>query len=84
MERGGLIIGAAILPTPREEADPCAREGPHSGLMGCPLVTLLLSNRHAPSRRAGSMQPPMPHPFVGGMWGTGGASGPSIACRGVR
>src|SRR6266849_5321511 len=42
MERGGLIVRGAILPTPREDAEPCERQGPHGGLMGLPLVTLLL------------------------------------------
>ena len=29
------------MPTPREDAAPCEREGPHSGLLGFPLVTVL-------------------------------------------
>ena len=42
LERDRLIVWFALLPTPREDADPCERQGPHSGLMGLALVPLLL------------------------------------------
>jgi hypothetical protein len=42
MELGGLSVRDALLPTPREDAEPLAREGSHRGLRGLPLVTLLL------------------------------------------
>ena len=42
LERDRLIVWFALLPTPIEEADPCERQGPHSGLMGLALVPLLL------------------------------------------
>ena len=42
LERGRLIVRGALLPTPRENTNPCERQGPHGGLMGFPLVALLL------------------------------------------
>ena len=42
LERDGLIVERALLPAPREDTDPCAGQGPHGGLMGLALVTLLL------------------------------------------
>jgi hypothetical protein len=41
LERDRLLIGGAVLPTPREEAEPCERQGPYGRLMGVALVTLL-------------------------------------------
>jgi len=42
LERDGLIVERALLPAPREDTDPFAGQGPHGGLMGLALVTLLL------------------------------------------
>jgi len=50
LEIGGLIVRSAILPTPIEDTEPCEREGPHGGLMGFPLVALLLGIDLRPER----------------------------------
>src|SRR4030095_917254 len=42
LERDGLIVRCALLPAPREDADPCEGQGPYGGLMGLALVALLL------------------------------------------
>ena len=42
LEIDGLIVRCALLPAPREAADPFARQGPDGGLMGLALVALLL------------------------------------------
>ncbi len=42
LERGGLIVRGAILPTARAEADPCEGEGPYGRLVRLALVALLL------------------------------------------
>ena len=41
-EIGRLIVWRALLPTPIENTNPFERESPYSGLMGFPLVALLL------------------------------------------
>src|SRR5262244_3944205 len=42
LERDGLIVRRALLPAPREEADPCEGQCPYGGLMRLALVALLL------------------------------------------
>src|SRR5262245_54079776 len=42
LERDGLIVRCALLPAPREDADPCERQCPDGGLMGLALIALLL------------------------------------------
>jgi hypothetical protein len=42
LERGRLSVGGSLLPTPREQTNPCERQGPHGGLRGFPRVALLL------------------------------------------
>ena len=42
LERDGLIVWRALLPAPREDANPCERQCPYGGLMGLALVALLL------------------------------------------
>src|SRR5215813_12707791 len=42
LERDGRIVRCALLPAPREDADPCEGQGPYGGLMGLALVALLL------------------------------------------
>jgi hypothetical protein len=37
-----FIIGRAMLPTPKDDTDPCERQCPDGGLMGGALVALLL------------------------------------------
>ena len=34
LERDGLLVRGVRLPAPREDADPCERQGPYSGLLG--------------------------------------------------
>ena len=41
-EIGRLIVWRSLLPTPIENTNPFERESPYSGLMGFPLVALLL------------------------------------------
>ena len=38
----GCIVRGALLPTPREEAEPCERSRPDGGLVRLALVTVLL------------------------------------------
>ena len=42
LERGRRIVRGSLLPTSIEATNPFERQGPHGGLMGFPLVTLLL------------------------------------------
>jgi hypothetical protein len=42
IEIDGLIIRGALLPTPKEDTNPLERQSAYSGLMGFPLVALLL------------------------------------------
>src|SRR5437870_6719138 len=42
LERGGLIVRGTLLPTPKEHADPLARQRAYGGLVGLALVALLL------------------------------------------
>jgi hypothetical protein len=42
LEIGRLIVRGALLPTPIQDADPFEGERPHGGLMGFPLLALLL------------------------------------------
>jgi hypothetical protein len=42
LERGGLIVRGALLPTAIENADPLECQGPYGGLVCLALVTLLL------------------------------------------
>ena len=48
LEREGGIREGALLPTPREEADPFACQGASSGLVGFALVALLLGEDACP------------------------------------
>ena len=41
-EIDGFIVWRSILPAPKEDAEPFKRERPHGGLMGLPLMALLL------------------------------------------
>src|SRR5919204_4570513 len=41
LEIDGLIVRRAVLPAPRQDADPFERQGPYGGLMGLALVALL-------------------------------------------
>ena len=67
LEIGRLIVRGSLLPTPIEDTNPFERQGPHGGLMGFPLVALLLVIDPVPRRNAGSIQPPTPQTFVGGI-----------------
>jgi hypothetical protein len=42
LERDGRIIGGALLPTPREDAAPCAGQGPPGRLVCLACIALLL------------------------------------------
>jgi hypothetical protein len=42
LERGGLIVRGALLPTPIQDAAPLKGERPHGGLLRFPLGALLL------------------------------------------
>src|SRR4029453_860729 len=48
LERGRLIVRDALLPTPIAHTNPFERQGPHGGLMGFPLVALLLVRAPCP------------------------------------
>src|SRR5262249_9434466 len=50
LEIDGLIVWRALLPAPREDADPCERQCPYGGLMGFALVALLLVVHLRPER----------------------------------
>src|SRR5215471_6477762 len=48
LERGRRIVRGSLLPTPIEKTHPFERQGPHGGLMGFPLVALLLGIEPCP------------------------------------
>ena len=48
LARGRCVVRRAILPTPREDADPCECQGAHGGLVGFALVALLLGEDACP------------------------------------
>src|SRR5262245_24073438 len=58
LETGGLIVRHALLPASIEHADPCERQGPHSGLMGLALVALLLVVHLRPERMPDRLRRP--------------------------
>src|SRR5262249_7891878 len=58
LEIGGLIVRHALLPASIEHADPCERQGPHSGLMGLALVALLLVVHLRPERMPDRLRRP--------------------------
>jgi hypothetical protein len=41
LEIHGFIVWRALVPTPREDANPCEGQGAHGGLMRLALVALL-------------------------------------------
>ena len=49
LERGRLLVRGALVPTPREQTHPCARQGPHGGLRGFPRVALRLGRDPGPA-----------------------------------
>src|SRR5687768_3767224 len=51
LERDGRLVRGARRPAPRQEAAPCARQGPYGGLRGWALVALLRGVPLRPARR---------------------------------
>ena len=80
LERGRLIVWGALLPTPREDAEPCEGQGSYGRLVRLALLALLLiktcaqkeclvdAAAHSTTCVAGTVDP-------------GGASGPRTSCR---
>src|SRR5437879_50537 len=59
LERDGCIIGGALLPTPREDAAPCACQGAH-GRLGClACIALLLRIDLCPEGMPGGFRSPL-------------------------
>src|SRR5215510_8125991 len=58
LERGGLLVWRALLPAPREEADPLEGQGSYGGLMGLALVALLLGVHLGPEGMADRFRRP--------------------------
>ena len=58
LERDGRLVRRALLPAPREDADPCERQGPHGGLMGLALVALRLGVHRRPAGRPDRLRRP--------------------------
>jgi hypothetical protein len=58
LERDGRIVRRALLPAPREDADPWACQGPHGGLMGLALVALLLGVHLCPEGMSDRLRRP--------------------------
>src|SRR5215831_1750188 len=58
LEIDGLIVWRALLPAPREDADPCERQCPYGGLMGFALVALLLVVHLRPERMPDRLRRP--------------------------
>ena len=67
LEIDGFIVRGAILPTPRENTDPFACQGAHSGLMRVALGTLLLIGdlgpEGMPNRLCGPLHERVPEAF---------------------
>ena len=97
LERGRRIVGGAILPTPREHTDPWERPGPHGGLMGLPLVALLLGIHPRPegmpdrcsrplherlSEECRALEAPVDPRFCAAAFGHWGDAGVWLECRG--
>ena len=68
LERGGLIVRRALLPTPREDTEPCARAGPHGGLRGFPLVALLLVIDLRPASMPDGLSRPLHERLADARW----------------
>jgi hypothetical protein len=97
LERDGLIVRCALLPAPREEAEPCERQGPYGGLMGLALVALLLIVHLRPEGRPdrlrrpcdagvsetlGTLEAPAPPGFLAAPCGHRRAPGLLLSCGG--
>src|ERR671937_1113560 len=59
LEIHGFIIWGALLPTPREAADPCKSQGAHGCLMRLALVALLLGVDLGPEGMPGGFRRPL-------------------------
>ena len=59
LEIHGCIIRRAVLPTPREDADPCKCQGAHGRLMRLALVALLLRVDLGPEGMPGGFRRPL-------------------------
>jgi hypothetical protein len=58
LERDGCIIGGALLPTPREDADPCEGQGAHGRLVRLALLALRLIRDLGPEGMSGGFRRP--------------------------
>ena len=59
LERHGCIVWRAILPTPREDADPCERQGAHGRLVRLALSALWLGVDLGPEGMSGGCRRPL-------------------------
>jgi hypothetical protein len=59
LEIHGCIIRRALLPTPREDADPLKGQGAHGRLMRLALITLLLIVDLGPAGMPGGFRGPL-------------------------
>jgi hypothetical protein len=68
LEIDGLIVRRALLPAPREDADPCECQGPYGGLMGFALVALLLVVHLCPERMPDRLRRPFDERVPEELW----------------
>jgi hypothetical protein len=68
LEIGRLIVRGSLLPTPIENTNPFERQGPHGGLMGFPLVALLLVRDLRPERMPDRLSRPLYARLADELW----------------
>ena len=68
LEIDGLIVRRALLPAPREDADPCECQCPYGGRMGLALVALLLVVHLRPERMPDRLRRPCDERLPEELW----------------
>src|SRR4029450_3332348 len=80
LEIGRLIVRRALLPAPREAADPGERQGPYGGLMGLALVALLLVVHLRPERMPDRLRRPFDERLPEELWTLEAPVSPGFLC----
>src|SRR6266581_2694905 len=87
LEIDGCIIGGALLPTPIEDADPCAGQGAHGRLVCLAFLALLLIIDLCPEGMPGGFRRPRDKRVSQELWTLEAPVDPGLlaaACRDRR
>jgi hypothetical protein len=84
LERERFIIGGALLPTPQEEADPCAGPGAHGRLGRLACIALLLLRDLGPEGMPGGCRRPLHARLSPELWTLEAPVAPGLLAAALR